>query len=109
MVGHRARILLVEDDPTLAGIMVDLLRKADYEVDGPHANVCDGVAALASRFPDGAVIDLHRQPTGTNLLEDDLATYDIPFLGGVNSPSPARPSRLALERWLLPWLGRMRH
>jgi DNA-binding response OmpR family regulator len=47
MAGNHGRILLVEDDPTLAGLMVDLLLAEDYEVDGPYASVSDGMAALA--------------------------------------------------------------
>jgi CheY-like chemotaxis protein len=103
MAGNQGRILLVEDDPALAGLMVDLLLAEDYEVDGPYASVSDGMAALASHFPDGAVVDLHRPSPGASLLKDDLEAYAIPFLDGEeNGPG-------ALERRLLPWLRHMRH
>lgn len=109
MASHRMRILLVEDDPARAGIMVDLLLAADCEVDGPYASVSDGAAALASHFPDGAVLDLHDEAKAASLLEDDFATYDIPLLSGADSPCPSRPSRQELERWLKPFLSAVHH
>jgi len=106
MPAHQGRILLVEDDPALAGMMVDLLRAADYEVDGPHASVSDSVAALALHFPDGAVLDLHRPAADASVLRDDLEAYDIPFLEcGENDAKEPQ----GLERQLLPWLRRMHH
>lgn len=105
MDAHRSRILLVEDDPALAGRMVRLLRAADYEVDGPHATASDGLAALARHFPDGAVLDLHGRAGATDLLKKDLAAYDIPFLekeGGAGASDP-------IESHLLPWLRHVRH
>jgi CheY-like chemotaxis protein len=106
MGARQGRILLVEDDPALAGMMVDLLHAADYEVDGPHASVSDGVTALASHFADGAVLDLHRSAADASVLRDDLAAYGIPFLdcGEKDAGEPRE-----MERRLLPWLRRMRH
>jgi len=103
MAGNHGRILVVEDDPALAGMMVDLLLAEDYEVDGPYASVSDGMAALASRFPDGAVVDLHRSSAGASLLKDDLQAYAIPFFDG-DEIGPG-----TVERQLLPWLRHMRH
>lgn len=109
MASHKPRILLVEDDPARAGLMVDLLLAADYEVDGPYASVSDGAAALASHFPDGAVLDLHGQESEATLLEDDLAAYDIPLLSGADARCPSQCSRRDLERWLMPWLSKVHH
>ena len=103
MAQSNGHILVVEDDPALAGMIVDLLLAEHYEVDGPHASVSDGMAALATHIPDGAVVDLHHSSRGTSLLKDDLEAYAIPYLdceqGGV----------LDLQRGLLPWLRHMRH
>ena len=73
-----APVLVVEDDPQLAGRIVHLLHKADLDIDGPYASVSDGIAALADHFPNVAIVDLHREDAG--LLIDDLESYDIPFL-----------------------------
>lgn len=108
MEGHRSRILLVEDDPALAGRMVSLLRAAYYEVDGPHGCASDGLAALARHFPDGAVIDLHGGLQAADLLKEDLAAYDVPFLegegGALGSCHPGR-----IEGRLRSWLRCVRH
>lgn len=100
---NHGRILLVEDDPAMAGMIVDLLQAQDYEVDGPYSNVSDGIAALASRFPDGAVVDLHRQSEGVSLLKDDLKAYAIPLLDGED------PGKATVERRLLSWLRHIQH
>ncbi len=103
MARSNGRILVVEDDPMLAGMMVDLLLAEHYEVDGPHASVSDGMAALACHMPDGAVVDLHRPSRGASLLKDDLEAYAIPFLEGEDC------GEHDLQRRLLPWLRHMRH
>lgn len=113
MAGHQPRILVVEDDPAIARMMVEMLRAADYEVDGPYADASDGVAALAAHFPDGAVLDLHRPAEDASLLKDDLEAYDIPFLDCEESVRRGKAAplkgRSQLERRLLPWLRHMRH
>ena len=113
MASHHPRILLIEDDPAVARMMVELLHAADYEVDGPYTDASDGIAALASHFPDGAVVDLHRASEGAGLLKDDLAAYDIPFFdcskAGRTSATRRAGSRSQLENRLLPWLKHMRH
>ena len=103
MARSNGRILIVEDDPLLAGMMIDLLLAEDYEVDGPHANISDGMAALATHMPDGAVVDLHRPSRSVCLLKDDLEAYAIPLLECEDSGVQD------LQRRLLPWLRHMRH
>lgn len=74
------RILLIEDDPLIASIMLDMLEAADFEVDGPYASLSDGVAALAEHMPDCAVLDIGLQDRDVSLLAGDLELYDIPFI-----------------------------
>lgn len=113
MANHHPRILLVEDDPTVARMMVELLQAADYEVDGPYADASDGIAALATHFPDGAVLDLHRTAEDASLLKDDLKAYDIPFFDCAGASQAGTSGRIQgrsqLENRLLPWLRHMRH
>lgn len=103
MARSNGRILVIEDDPMLAGMMVDLLLAEDYEVDGPHTSASDGMAALATNMPDGAVVDLHHPSRGANLLKNDLECYAIPFLEGENDGIQELQGRL------LPWLRHIRH
>jgi CheY-like chemotaxis protein len=74
------RILLVEDDSRVAALIADMLEQADYAVDGPYATLADGMAALATRFPAGAVLDLSLRGSDAGLLADDLDAYGIPYV-----------------------------
>ncbi|MET0238752.1 MAG: response regulator [Sphingobium sp.] len=74
------RVLLVEDDPFVAAAMTDLLEHAQFEVDGPHASLSDGVAALADHMPDAAILDIGLDGHDVFMLADDLEQYGIPFL-----------------------------
>ena len=74
------RILLVEDDPRVAAMIADMLEEADYAVDGPYDTLADGMAALATHFPTGAVLDLTLQNSDAGLLADDLDNYGIPYI-----------------------------
>lgn len=73
-------ILLVEDDPRLAALIVELLEAANYAVDGPYATLAEGAAAVAHRLPGGAVLDVRLADGDAGLLADDLDSYDIPYL-----------------------------
>ncbi len=73
-------ILLIEDDPHIAAMMVELLEEADYAVDGPYATLAEGVAAVAEHLPAGAVLDVRLKDGEVGMLADDLDLYDIPYL-----------------------------
>ncbi|EPR17309.1 chemotaxis protein CheY [Sphingobium indicum IP26] len=99
------KILLVEDDPAVAGIIAELLEEADYEVDGPHASLADGMAAVAADFPAGAVLDVRVGDGDVGLLADDLDRYDIPYLfctGVFAHPAlDAHPGAPLVPKWAL--------
>lgn len=118
MSGQHDRILLVEDDPAIAAMIVELLEDAAFEVDGPYATLSEGVAAVANNLPDGAVLDLKLRGGDAALLADDLESYDIPFLfcSGMDKQSLARRfadhpfiSKPTLSRALIPSLRRLLH
>ncbi|MET0248367.1 MAG: response regulator [Sphingobium sp.] len=118
MAGQQERILLVEDDPAIAAIIVDLLEDAAFEVDGPYATLSEGVAAVASNLPDGAVLDMRLEGSDVGMLADDLESYDIPFIfcSGMDRDALARRfagrpfvSKPGLVRTLIPSLRRILH
>jgi DNA-binding response OmpR family regulator len=51
------RILVVEDDPDIAGLVSDRMKKAGFDVD-VHASGGEALAAIAARPPDLLVLDL---------------------------------------------------
>jgi CheY-like chemotaxis protein len=111
-------ILLVEDDPAIAQIIVEMLEGADYAVDGPHMTLSDGLEALARKMPSGAVLDIRLKKGDVGLLADDLDLYDIPYVfcsGSFDHPAVAgHPSaplipKPAMGKRLIPTLRRMLH
>ena len=111
-------ILVVEDDPVIAQLLVEMLEQAHYVVYGPHATLSDGVEAVARNMPAGAVLDIRLKREDVGLLADDLELYDIPYLfcsASFDHPAvakhPAAPLILkpALHMWLIPTLQRILH
>ena len=55
--GRRARVLVVEDDPTLAPLMAEALAGDGYEVEVARDGA-DAIAAIRRRRPDLILLDL---------------------------------------------------
>ena len=77
------RILVVEDDPDIAALVVRYLEKADFSVDRV-ANGRDALDAIAERPPDLVVLDLMLpQVTGLEVcrrLRSDTRTAAVPVI-----------------------------
>ncbi|WP_429614764.1 hypothetical protein [Sphingobium olei] len=111
-------ILLVEDDPSVAAAIMDILEDADFAVDGPHRTLSEGAAALAGRLPAGAVLDIRLGRQDVGLIADDLDAYGVPYLfcsgaigGSVAAQHPQAPvvSKDAVAARLVPALRRIIH
>jgi AmiR/NasT family two-component response regulator len=78
--GRAHRLLVVEDDRDLSGLLVDALRRAGYEVTAAES-ANDAIAAIATASPDLAVLDIKMPgtsgPTLSELLRD---RFGIPFV-----------------------------
>ena len=77
------RILLIDDDARLTGMLGDYLRNAGYQVDSA-ASLAQGRTALAAALPDALVLDL-MLPDGDGLsltreLRADGRTRALPLL-----------------------------
>jgi CheY-like chemotaxis protein len=85
----RKAILVVDDEPAIADLIVDVLEGEDYDVDVTHA--CDGDAALAlmtGRRFDLVMSDvMHPGPDGYHVVAA-AAALGIPTI--LMSASPAR-------------------
>lgn len=84
------RVLLVEDDVLVADVLAHILEDAEYEVDGPHLSLSEGMAALADHLPDCALIDVRLNDQDAFLLADDLTQYGIPFAFCTGSRLPGK-------------------
>jgi DNA-binding response OmpR family regulator len=58
------KILIAEDDSTIAGLMEDILVEYGYEVSGIASTVAEAVALARRHKPDLAVIDLRLADNG---------------------------------------------
>jgi ActR/RegA family two-component response regulator len=111
-------ILLVEDDPSVAAAIMDILEEADFAVDGPHRTLSEGAAALADRLPAGAVLDIRLGRQDAGLIADDLDAYGVPYLfcsgaggGSIAAAHPQAPvvAKEAAAARLVPALRRIMH
>ena len=75
-----ARILVVEDEPMIATVVVEWLREVGHTVIGPADDIESALAVLADRGADMALLDvsLGGVPVGLKLAEM-LEAQRIPF------------------------------
>ena len=100
----RPRILIVEDDPSTAAFLVDLLSQEGYEVTLTGSAV--GASALLKRLcPNAIVLDLGLPfRSGVSLLADlkaDPRTASVPIIVCTAQPEALLPARRALPAAIL--------
>ena len=97
MFGDTAATLIVDDDPDLAGLLADVLRREGYDCTIAHA-APEARALLASRRFAIALVDVMMPgETGLELVDDLLGKYDdlaVVMVTGVDDPKVAE---LAIE------------
>jgi DNA-binding response OmpR family regulator len=93
-VSSAPRILLIEDDEPLAGILADHLRARGYDVTASPTAEAAQAALLAGLRPDIVLLDINLPgETGWSLVKSDilLAAGDPPVVvASAMSVSPAR-------------------
>ena len=80
MASPRIRVFIVDDHPLVRDWLATLLRQQpDFEMCGQAENAADALAAMATRPPDVAVVDLSLQSgSGFDLIKDLLARKPAP-------------------------------
>lgn len=75
-----SRILVVEDEPRIAGVIEDHLTRLGYEVVGAAGSGADALALADTTRPDLALMDiqLRGDVDGIAAAERLRAAYDIP-------------------------------
>jgi CheY-like chemotaxis protein len=75
------RVLVLEDDPLIAMMIVDILEQAGCTVTGPAYDEAQALALAAERNIDVAVLDVHLgQNTTSAKVAEVLAGLEIPFI-----------------------------
>lgn len=75
-----ARLLVVEDDPTLGAIWADIMEEAGAEVAGTCPSVARALDAVAERAPAVAMLDIHLQDGTSFPFAEALTALQVPFL-----------------------------
>lgn len=95
------RLLLVEDEPLLASLMVEVLRSAGFEV--AHATSALEARGMLDGFdPDAALVDVHLGPGPTGLHLGHVLARTHPHVGVLLLSRFADLSAAGLDGWDLP-------
>ncbi|WP_236672207.1 response regulator [Croceicoccus sp. YJ47] len=81
-------ILLVEDEMIIAFDLVDRLEDCGFTVDGPHPSIVRALAAIETRVPDGAVLDVQLTDGVVFPVADRLRDMAVPFVFHSGHASP---------------------
>jgi len=73
------RILVVEDEPLIAMLVVDWLAELAYEAAGPAQTVADALALIGGERLDGAILDVSLEGHDSFAVADALRARGIPF------------------------------
>jgi CheY-like chemotaxis protein len=75
------RILVVEDEPTIAALIEDILKDAGCQVVGPAHDVADAMATAAAEIElDGALLDIKLGNEVVAPVADRLSDRGVPFV-----------------------------
>lgn len=88
-------ILIVEDAFYLAIEMEETVARVGGTVVGPFADASEGLAALARRAPDAAVVDINLGAGPSFQMADALQEAEVPFVFLTGYDASVVPERFA--------------
>ena len=74
------RILVIEDEPLIAFLLVDWLRELGYEPTGPASTVAKALDLIVSSTPHAAIVDVSLNGESCHPVAEALRERDIPFV-----------------------------
>ena len=77
---QRAHILIVEDDPTMAHDLRDLLVEAGFEIAGVAGKIEKALALIESGTCDAAIVDANLAGVSASPAASALAARGLPFI-----------------------------
>jgi DNA-binding response OmpR family regulator len=96
------RVLVMEDDPLIGMLLVELLGEKGYDVCAIAATAADGVTAAAQYRPDLVIADVRLgDGSGISAIEEILRTGFVPHLfmtGNISRVKALRPDAVVLEK-----------
>ena len=73
------RLLVVEDEPLIAALMVDWLSELGYQTIGPASTVSKALDLIKSTPPDGAILDVSLVGEDSAAVAEELRARAVPF------------------------------
>lgn len=97
------RVLVLEDEPLIAMLLVDILERAGCMIAGPSYDVAQALALVSGENIDVAVLDVNLGAGVTSApVADELAKLGIPFIYATgyadSNPSGAAGGRLMIGK-----------
>src|SRR5579859_585476 len=77
---HRARVLIVEDEPMLAFTVEDLLLEAGFEIAGVVGRLAAALTLIEGGACDAAIVDANLAGVSASPAASALAARGIPFI-----------------------------
>jgi DNA-binding response OmpR family regulator len=77
---HRARILIIEDEPVLAMTVMDLLVEAGFEIAGVAGRLATALKVIESGACDAAIVDANLAGVSASPAASALAARGLPFI-----------------------------
>jgi DNA-binding response OmpR family regulator len=77
---HRARILIIEDEPVLATTVMDLLVEAGFEIAGVVGRLAAALKVIESGACDAAIVDANLAGVSASPAASALAARGLPFV-----------------------------
>ena len=74
------RILVIEDEPLIAMLLVDWLRELGYDPIGPASTVAKALDLIVGSAPDAAIVDVSLNGESCHPVAEALRERDIPFV-----------------------------
>jgi DNA-binding NtrC family response regulator len=75
-----ARVLIVEDEPLVAGYLEELLAMEGCIVVGPALQVREALALIERGRPEAAILDLNLRGERTIAVAEALTAHRVPFV-----------------------------
>ena len=75
----KRRVLVVDDEPLIAALIVEWLEQLGYEPLGPARTVEQAIAMIDNDRPDAAILDVSLGDEHSYSVADRLKTESIPF------------------------------
>ena len=97
---QHARILIIEDEPTLARDLQDLLVEEGFEIAGVAGRVEKALALIESVACDAAIVDVNLAGVSASPAASALAARGLPFIVLSGYSREQQPGAFAGALWI---------